>query len=410
MLRTYYRSFIWTLKNQPSLKSRIIELLIRIISLPLSALIVFIFILIKPFIKVRFGFLYNRRIGHLAMNTELFLRRKQLGVYPDDVLYIFFSYKPANDQLLKMFKRNLCIIEHEWVTKLFSPIGMSNNPFRQSLPMNSNENYEFKATKCIHYFTPDEEKKGNQELKKMGIPIDAWFVCIFARDNVYANMTWADVDHSSTDHRNADIDSYIDAAKYIIERGGYVVRMGYGVSKAFGLKHQNVIDYAIDFRSDFMDIFLSAKCRFFIGTSSGGSDVSTLFDVPKLAVNYVPIGASPIGKNEFFIPKKVIYQSTGMQVPFRDVIKLLGDMVVAFGIAPEEVLAQNGMLIMNNTDLEIFEATKEMFDRLDDTFVETKEYQLQLEKYYKILEDENYWAKNAKNPIAKSYIKNMILS
>ena len=69
--------------------------------------------------KVKIGFLYNERLGHLVLNTDLFLRRIQLGLIPNDVKYIFFVYNPANKQIVTMFKRVLTVIESEFFCKIF---------------------------------------------------------------------------------------------------------------------------------------------------------------------------------------------------------------------------------------------------------------------------------------------------
>ena len=53
----------------------------------------------------------------------------------------------------------------------------------------------------------------------------------------------------------------------------------------------NVIDYAnSQYRSDFMDIYLTSKCEFFISSGGGLDGVAVIFDKPILYINYVPIG------------------------------------------------------------------------------------------------------------------------
>src|SRR3972149_7491860 len=63
--------------------------------------------IIYPIQKIKFCAIIFHRIGHLAANTELFLRRLRAGYYDKDCLYIGFSIagmKPSNRQLLDMFK------------------------------------------------------------------------------------------------------------------------------------------------------------------------------------------------------------------------------------------------------------------------------------------------------------------
>ncbi len=43
------------------------------------------------------------------------------------------------------------------------------------------------------------------------------------------------------------------------------------------------------FRTDFMDIYLSAKCKFFITSGVGLMAIPMIFRRPLLCVNYIPL-------------------------------------------------------------------------------------------------------------------------
>jgi hypothetical protein len=58
--------------------------------------------------------LFTARIGHLAMNTELFLRRQSRGMVEGELFRItdhFSGEKVANEQLYKMIKRRAVVHE-----------------------------------------------------------------------------------------------------------------------------------------------------------------------------------------------------------------------------------------------------------------------------------------------------------
>jgi putative glycosyltransferase (TIGR04372 family) len=399
---------VWKMNNN-SVAYVIFEILMRVISIIAFPVIYLFLLTIEPFKKIKFCFLYNRRFGHLLQNTDLFLRNKQLGLIPDNVYYLFFSYKPANNQIVKMFKRNMNIINNEFFYKLFAPFGFFRTRFYEPLPFSSNEDYEFNKANTSLFFTDEECIAGRGELRKMGIGENDWYVCIFARDEVYANTRFGNIDHSSTDHRNGDIDSYIDAVKYIIDKGGFVIRMGYKVSKKFGYKNPKFIDYAIKYRSDFMDIYLTANCYFFIGTSAGGSDAARVFDKPLAGVNWLPIGSAPFGKNEIFISKKVVNKDSKLPVPFERQINILGDVLVQFGSSPEDILQENNMELESNTPEEILELAKEMFDRLNKNFTSDSEYERKLKQFNVILVDSNHWCSNFKQTPGKEFLMKMEL-
>jgi len=407
-LKVQFRSFMDTLESKKGFE-KIIELFTRVLSLIIFLIIYIVLLIIEPFKKVRIGFLYNRRFGHLALNTDIHLRNLQLGAIPKDRLYIFFAFKPANNQLLKMFKRKMNIVESEFLSKLVSPICFFNTRFCQRLPFEANEYREFNEANATLEFTKDEELVGKSELKKMGIGENDWFVCMFARDDQYAKTAFPTMDHSPDEHRNADIDDYNEAVKFIVEQGGFVIRMGSNVAKEFTFKHPKVIDYAVYYRNDFMDIYLPAHCRFYLGTSSGGVEIVKVFDRPQVAVNWMPIGSATFGKNDIFIPKNVVYKESGISVPFAVQMKLLGNILVSFGDAPEEILSSNGMLVKNNTPDEILEVVKEMYNRVNGNHIVHEEYNKKFKEYHDILSDADHWCKNVKTPLGQTFLLKMKL-
>ncbi len=114
---------------------------------------------------------------------------------------------------------------------------------------------------------------------QLGIPPNAWFVCLHVRESGFRN------DKGRREHRNSNINSYIPAINHITSNGGWVVRMGdNSMSKLPKLK--NVIDYPhTSSKSELMDLVLIKLCYFFIGTQSGIYDVAVLFNKPILLLN-----------------------------------------------------------------------------------------------------------------------------
>jgi len=67
--------------------------------------------LVKPFWRIRVRELQESRIGHLAANTDLFLRRIQLDGAPKRTTQFVLAWKSATPTLLRLIKRRLTIWE-----------------------------------------------------------------------------------------------------------------------------------------------------------------------------------------------------------------------------------------------------------------------------------------------------------
>ena len=124
-----------------------------------------------------------------------------------------------------------------------------------------------------------QQKQAHILRRDMGLPADAWFVCLHVREGGYYS------DHDSSGSRNATIANYFEAIKEITRRGGWVVRMG-DASMTRLPQMERVIDYPFTAaKSAMMDLYLIKECRFYIGMLSGILDLAMLFQRPMLVVN-----------------------------------------------------------------------------------------------------------------------------
>jgi putative glycosyltransferase (TIGR04372 family) len=386
----------------------VFEVALQLLAIPCFITSYVLLTFVSFFKPVRVGFLEARPLGHLALNLDLFLRRRQLNEYPKDAIYLFFIYHAANRQLLKMFKRQFYVCEFYWLGRLLSLLAILNTKFFQKLNLENNEYKEYQNTYCELRFSAQEERQGEEGLKLLGLPIDAWFVCIFSRDSAHDLITYGS-NSSTMLLRDGDIDTYKKAAEYIVSKGGYVIRMGKNVAKPFGYKNPNVIDYAVNHRSDFMDVYLTAKCKFYIGTASGGADMARIFDKPHLAVNWIQIGWAPWGKNEIYIPKTLCYRESGKQVPYRQALHLTSSWRTSLGFDLKSELDRLKLDLVNNTPEQILEGTKEMFARLEGTFDRSCEYATAMEKYFELRHETNHFCRFVYSPVVASYVLSLRL-
>jgi len=252
------------------------KLLLCILAIPA----VLIMRLIKPWLLVRLGDMISSRIGHFAGNTELYLCERDAGINVPKQRYIdvfYMAFKPiSNHQLAIMWHRILRI----WPAWILAPIKAANQliPGGKSHEVGNNTQGDRDVHNLLDrtpphlQFTTEEEMRGEAGLRLMGIPTGAPFVCLIVRDSAYlAHLADDNYDsYNYLNYRDCDVQNYILAAETLADRGFFVIRMGAKVHAAIKSTHPKVIDYATNgMRSDFMDIYLGAKCTFCISNGTG---------------------------------------------------------------------------------------------------------------------------------------------
>ncbi|MEO8172133.1 MAG: TIGR04372 family glycosyltransferase [Sediminibacterium sp.] len=292
----------------------------------LFAIPVVIFIrLIRPWFLVRFIGIFSERIGHFAGNTELYLCECDAGIDKPATSFadicFFTSRVISNQQLATMWRRTIRI----WPSWLVKPIEKINRLLPGWEIHNRGENARdlnslLDKTPPHLNFTREEEIMGQSQLAKMEIPAGVPFVCLLVRDDAYLNSS----DWNYHNYRDSSIENYILASEELAARGYYVIRMGQVVRAAMNTANPKIIDYAVNgMRSDFMDIYLGAKCEFCITTGAGWDAVpSWLFRKPTVFTNLVPFGFIPTFSNRFLITtKKHIELTTGHELSVSEIFE-----------------------------------------------------------------------------------------
>jgi putative glycosyltransferase (TIGR04372 family) len=130
----------------------------------------------------------------------------------------------------------------------------------------------------------ERKEKSEQLREKMGVPIDQWYVCLHVREAGFRDNKKYKEGQLYTE-RNANIASYIEAIKLIVDRGGMVIRMG-DSSMTKLPEMAGVIDYPFtEYKSSLMDVYLISECKFYIGMISGIYDLARLFQKPMILTN-----------------------------------------------------------------------------------------------------------------------------
>lgn len=138
--------------------------------LPLFANLLIHFLkIIKCDRRVIFCPIISGRIGHLAANTELFLRRLKAKEFKKEIRYIGVAGKTCNNQLLKMYKREMPIVKSRLLRGIIVTPSFQKSSFYQEMSYNSTEYSVFNNLPKAVSFTPNEEKKAFKDWKKWGL-------------------------------------------------------------------------------------------------------------------------------------------------------------------------------------------------------------------------------------------------
>lgn len=344
--------------------------------------------LIRPWLLVRIGNLASSRIGHFAANTELYLCERDAGINVHQQRYVDLFYmgsKPiCNRQLAIMWMRLLRI----WPAWILGPISRVNRliPSGAIHDIGNNTQHDRDVHNLLDRlpshlkFTEEEEASGEAGLRAMGIAVGAKFVCLHVRDSAYLDAHQPG-DWTYHNYRNSDIQNYVLAAEELASRGYFVVRMGAEVREAIKTDHPRVIDYATNgMRSDFMDIYLGAKCAFCISTGTGFDAVPYIFRRPIAYVNLVPLGYLPTYGTKFLgITKHHFWETQNRELTLAEIFTH----GVGFCMRSSNYESK-GIILIENTPEEIRDVVIEMVERLNGTWQAHEDDDVLQHKFWEI--------------------------
>ena len=378
-------------KKLRSLFYLILQIPIYLISVPT----VIIIRLIRPWFLIRWQELVSSRIGHFAANTELYCCERDAGINTPSQRYldVFYLRKyVCNRQLEKMWRRELTMLPR-WllfplfIVNRFISRFVSGGNYHEIGNTNSDRDvYNLLDQSKPHInFTDDEEVEGKKMLTKFGISQDAKFVCLIVRDSAYLdkNKKYTLRDWSYHSYRDGDIDKYVLAAEELARRGYYVFRTGIKVLKPLKSSDPKIIDYSNSgMRSDFMDIYLGAKCTFCISTHTGLDCVPFVFRKP-IAYILVPFAfLITNNENNLMITKHHINKKNQKELTVSEIFS--SNVAMALKTKIYEI---NNIELKENSPEEIKDLVIEMDERLNGSWNETEEDLLLQKKFWSIFEE-----------------------
>jgi len=188
------------------------------------------------------------------------------------------------------------------------------------------------------------------QLQRIGFDKDKWFVALHIKEHRFGFEIGGEV-------RDAPIESYNSTCELINELGGQVVRMG-GSNFPKLVDNFPAIDYAHSvIKSEELDYWLWANCKFWVGSSNGASVAVIPFRKPRLLTNLWPFHASG-PPTDFCLPKLVYNRVVGQLVPIEQIVsmKLSRNMKKDLFTQSNLILIENSPELLRNSTLELYES------------------------------------------------------
>jgi putative glycosyltransferase (TIGR04372 family) len=245
--------------------------------------------------------------------------------------------------------------------------------------------------------TDFDRKRGWVNLRRLAVPENAWFACVHCRESDYSYKRGRDI---ATIH-DADVNNYFPAMEEIVDRGGWIIRIGDPFMKPIP-KMKNVIDYAhLDIKSDWMDVFLCASCKFLLGSNSGLSALPSAFGVPCAIANVGgPISAVlPYGPEDIGIPKFLWSEKEKRYLNFQEILSSpVGDFPFDY------LFSANDIRAVENSPEDIKELAIEMLDRLEGK-LEYSEEDERLQAHFKSLMKPGHYSYGAISRVGRDFLR-----
>ncbi len=234
---------------------------------------------------------------------------------------------------------------------------------------------ESKGCAPLLYITESEKEWLNTFRAFLGMPHDAWFVCLHVREKGF-HQRW---NAQLPSMRDAEIADYYLAIEEIIKAGGWVVRMG-DPSMTPLPQMDCVVDYAHSpYKSSLADLLLAGSCRFFLGTNSGFATIPIIYGVRCALTNWVPLGWPLWPKKDLMICKLFRYKATQCILSLEEIFERRVAYLQNLRDLPDD------LELISNTPEEIRQITLEMLmgnETLNDHFAVIHEQYNQLAQRY----------------------------
>jgi len=320
--------------------------------------------------NIKFPNIIIDRIGHLICESDCYIKFHLIKKVKLPTTILLINKPSANNTYLEYLKKYFIIIKNPILVKLLLPF--LNEPLcvfntrKFVAESNITAKYyqiqsEWGSNPPLFSLTNNDLIKGYSILSKMGLSKNSKFVCIHSRSHTYSPK-----DNFLHSYRNTPISDYNLAAEYLIKNNIQCIRMGDAAAESIE-PIPGYIDYAKSaFRSDFMDIFLSANCLFFLGSNSGAFHMASVFGKSVAIANNAPITVAPTTYLDTYL--FMLYKQYGNILSLNEIFN---SSFANFRLSGD--FEMNEILLVRNTPEEILQLAKEQLYKVNHKFSITQQ-------------------------------------
>jgi putative glycosyltransferase (TIGR04372 family) len=356
--------------------------------------------------KRLFSPMYFAAIGHVA-HMEIYLRAQELGMIKKRENIFVGSPKLTGGSALIQVYRDLLTFQEKPSPNLMKTAVA----YGEIMPLiektdGSYQEYNFLGpeVELAWYkkfdkspFSPPEHflTLRDEFLRKRGLDPNNFWVTLHVRS----------AGDPTRSLRDATLENYKKAIQFILDRGGYVVRLGDPSMLTLDMG-PHVIDLAhAPDRTPELDIAFVAQARFAICVNSGPAYIPGIFDIPALATNWPNLSNIPWFRKYRLLPRHACYISTGKE------LSLSARLSPQVGMIESHLDAQTkDIRFEENSAEEILGAVRDMFDFPDVTPEQVRGQEiLRYNGCYPLLIDQGFLEQN-RQFLSDTPYKNIITS
>ena len=339
---------------------------------------VFEFIILSPAILLTWLYLKIRKIEVLQIGEspvisrfiaplEPELRRRSHNLALLNNVIVINLAEDANSQIRKMYDNFFVIFGVEKPIRRRLVWWASHFANSHRLLVENKSDQCWSTDVSLHSLSDQQIKDGVKFLEDHSIVAGEEFICYAVRsESYYLKLAESGVTVKPRSVRNPNEDLYLHALNSI-RTNLPIFRMGKDIDIPLDVnKYPDVVDYAIRYRTDFLDVFLISRCKFLLVGNTGLFWVSTMFGIPTVHCDVYDVRhIQPVGHLYTF--QKVWLINEKRLATVSEMLKMKSE------YSDERHQARLGVELVKNSADEIFIACQEMNSRIDGTWETTPE-------------------------------------